>query len=77
MATPTIQQLENELISRAKTLTAFKNNAWSVFSLDDLVSRTELQALPILGVGYNGVAHISYISGRQKHRGVGYGGIYE
>ena len=29
------------------------------------------------GVGYNGVAHISYISGRQKHRGVGYGGIYE
>lgn len=56
MATPTITGLNNELIGLLKTIPAFASNSFSVFNLDDLMQKTELQDFPIAAVAYNGSA---------------------
>lgn len=50
----TIDQLQKELEGLVQEVPAFSAACFSVFSLEDLETRTELQTLPIAGVGYDG-----------------------
>jgi hypothetical protein len=49
-----ITELEAELIELVRQVPAFAASGFSVFDVDDLANRTELQALPIVGVIYDG-----------------------
>lgn len=51
---PTIKQLEDELLELVRSVPAFKNRGFSIFSLDDLVKKQSLQEYPVCGVGYDG-----------------------
>lgn len=49
-----IDELLPELQSLVKQVPAFAVSGFSVFSVDDLAAKTELQALPVVGVIYDG-----------------------
>jgi len=49
-----IDELQIELQGLVKQVPAFAASGFSVFSVDDLASKTELQSLPVVGVVYDG-----------------------
>lgn len=55
---PTIEQLTQELITRAAGLPAFKDKSFSIFDMDDLEAKIAGSGteLPMAGVGYMGCA---------------------
>jgi len=50
----TIDALRAELIGLLQEVPAFANSGFSVFDIDDLKEKTDLQTLPIAGVVYDG-----------------------
>ena len=62
MAIPTIEQLEAELLTRVKAVPAIGEYAFSVFSIEDLETKAELQRFPIAGVGYNGAFPVANVN---------------
>lgn len=54
MAIPTIDQLDAELLGLVKQVPAFNNNGFSVFDVDDLDGKRGREALPVVGVAYEG-----------------------
>jgi hypothetical protein len=54
MAIPTIKQLEDELLELVRSVPAFNNRGFSIYSLEDLAGLQSLQEYPVCGVGYDG-----------------------
>lgn len=54
MAIPTIKQLEDELFELVRSVEAFERRGYSIYSLDDLAQKQNLQEFPVCGVGYDG-----------------------
>lgn len=52
----TIKQLEDELLGYVKAVPAFGQRGFSIFDLNDLAVKTNQNAYPCVGVGYNGSA---------------------
>lgn len=50
----TIEMLDAELVARCKTVAAFGDHGYSVFSADDLDQKRGRDALPVVGCAYDG-----------------------
>lgn len=59
MGIATIEELEDELLTVVRSVPAFAKNGFSVFDEDEMSEAIRSQALPCVGVAYNGAEPIS------------------